>query len=80
MDMDRAIQILGINRTRANDLSPMVKALGMHPWLNTPEDSQRREAAQFVLRRWRQYQNECNRRRDLKCRTSTETRRSSHTP
>ncbi len=63
MNMDRAISILGINRTRDNDLRLMVKALGLMTWLNTPEDWDRHRAGQYVLRRWSRYTAECNRRR-----------------
>lgn len=68
MDMPRAVEILGINRTKAGDLSPMVRALNMHAFLNTPEENERLEAAQFVLRRWSAYQDACNAARDLKFR------------
>lgn len=64
MDMDRAISVLGSNRTRDGDLRPMVRALGLLPMLNTPADEERRSAAQYVLRRWPAYQAECGRRRD----------------
>jgi hypothetical protein len=70
MDMDRAISILGINRTRNCDLAPMATALGLHSCLNTQAENERRAAANYVLRRWRAYQQECNRRRDLKIRYS----------
>lgn len=70
MDMDRAISILGINRTRTGDLAPMAKALGIHFWLNTEAEDERRAAVNYVLRRWRTYQQECNRRRDLNIRSS----------
>lgn len=63
MTMDRAIAILGINASRT-PLRNMSIALGMMTWLNTPEDWERRKAAQYVLRRWSAYQRECNRRRD----------------
>jgi hypothetical protein len=66
MTMDRAVEVLGINRTREGDLAPMIKALGMMPFLNTAEDNERREAAQFVTRRWPAYQAACNAARDLK--------------
>jgi len=66
MDMNRAIEILGINHTREGDIGPMVRALGMLPELNTPEENEWREAGQFVLKRWRSYQDECSKRRDFK--------------
>lgn len=64
MNMDRAIEILGINRTKNMDLVPMVKALGMMSFLNTNEENERRAAGQYVLRRWDAYQAECNARRN----------------
>ena len=63
MTLDHAISILGINRTRDNDLRPMVKALQMHEWLNTEEDNVRLAAARHVLRNWSAYTAECDRRR-----------------
>lgn len=66
MDMETAIAILGINRTRDNDLRPMVKALELFSVLNTPEEVERLEAAKYVLRRWKTYQAECNLRRDMR--------------
>lgn len=65
MNMDRAISVLGINNTKI-PLQNMVRALSMMTWLNTPADTERREAARYVLRRWSAYQAECNRRRDRK--------------
>lgn len=66
MDMDTAISILGISRTRDNDLRPMVKALELFSVLNTPDEVRRLEAAKYVLRRWKTYQAECNLRRDMR--------------
>lgn len=64
MDMNTAISILGINRTKDMDLRPMVKALSMMSAMNTPEENRRLEAAKFVLRRWSAYQTACNKARD----------------
>ncbi len=66
MDMETAIAILGINRTRDNDLRPMVKALELFSSLNTPAEVERLEAAKYVLRRWKAYQGECNLRRGMR--------------
>jgi hypothetical protein len=66
MDMNTAIKVLGINRTRDNDLRPMVKALELFSVLNTPDEVERLEAAKYVLRRWKTYQAECNIRRDMR--------------
>lgn len=66
MTMDKAVEVLGINRTRDGDLKPMVRALKLHPWLNTAAEKARLEAAQYVLRRWDAYQAACNAARALK--------------
>ena len=68
MDIENAIEILGINRTKAGDLQPMVRALSLCGWLNTAEDNERLEAARHVLRRWSVYQEACNKARDLRIR------------
>jgi hypothetical protein len=65
MDMDRAVAVIGIGATQI-PLRNMVTALGLLTYLNTPEDWERREAAQYVLKRWKAYQAECNKRRDAK--------------
>lgn len=65
MNMNRAIEILGINSTKI-PTQHMVRALGFHSWQNTPEENERREAGQYVLRRWKKYQAECNKRRDAR--------------
>jgi hypothetical protein len=66
MDMETAIAILGINRTRDNDLRPMVNALELFSVLNTPEEVEKLDAAKYVLRRWKTYQAECNIRRNMR--------------
>jgi hypothetical protein len=63
MNMDKAIQILGINATRIPTRN-MAKALGMAAWLNTEADIERKLAAEYVLRRWNAYQSACNSIRD----------------
>lgn len=68
MNASQAADILGINRTIQGDLGPMVKALGLFSWNNTPEDEQRWEAAKWAIKNWKAYQAECNRRRDLRYR------------
>jgi hypothetical protein len=56
--------ILGINRRRYGDLLEMLRALTLYPWLNTAEDEKRRVAARWMLTHWKEYQDECARRRD----------------
>ena len=68
MTMDKAVEILGTNRTRSGDLTPMIRALGMFPFLNTPQETERREAAQYLVRRWSAYQNVCYAARDARVR------------
>lgn len=65
MTPDQAIAILGINQTKG-PLQNMVRALSFHSWRNTPDDTRRQEAGKYVLKNWRAYQDECNRRRDRK--------------
>lgn len=64
MTLEQAIDILGINRTRQGDIAPMVKALSFGEAWNSKEDNERLAAGRFMLRRWAQYQTECNKRRD----------------
>jgi hypothetical protein len=63
MNSTTAVNILGINRQRDNDLRPMIMALNSHSWLNTPEETERLQAARWALRNWVDYQVECKRRR-----------------
>lgn len=48
MTLDEAKKITGRQPTWA--LRNMVKALSLHPWLNTETDKQRLKAARMVLR------------------------------
>jgi len=48
MTVEQAKRIVGNQPLWA--LRNMIKALKMHSWLNTPEDNERLEAAQIVLR------------------------------
>jgi len=60
-----AADILGVNRRRHGDLLEMLRALTLYPWLNSPEDEKRRVAARWVLTHWKEYQDECARRREV---------------
>src|SRR5262245_22895774 len=42
----------------------MLRALTLYPWLNTAEDEKRRVAVRWVLTHWKEYQDECARRRE----------------
>lgn len=66
MDMQTAIALLGSNRRRNGDLRPMIKALSLHPWLNSEAQKQRLAAACFVLKRWPQYTLECQKIRNAR--------------
>jgi hypothetical protein len=48
MTLEKAKRIVGNQATWA--LRNMVRALKMLPWLNTPEDEERLEAAKVVLK------------------------------
>jgi hypothetical protein len=52
MTLEQARKIVGNQPGWA--LVNMVKALKLHPWLNTPEDNERLKAAKIILRhaRW----------------------------
>lgn len=66
MDIQTAAKILGTNRTQDGDLKPMAKALELFSSLNTEEEKLRLEAAKFVLRHWKKYQDYCNESRNIK--------------
>ena len=48
MTLEQAKRIVG--NQASTPLKNMVRALKMFPWLNTPEDEERLEAAKVVLR------------------------------
>lgn len=48
MTFEQAKKIIGNQPKWA--IKNMVKALSMHPWLNTPEENQRMQAAKIVLK------------------------------
>ena len=64
MNAQEATDILGVNRRRHGDLLEMLRALTLYPWLNTAEDEKRRVAVRWVLTHWKEYQDECARRRE----------------
>jgi hypothetical protein len=59
-----AADILGISRRRNGDLREMVRALTLFPWFNTAEVDIQEEAALWALTHWKEYQDECARRRE----------------
>jgi hypothetical protein len=60
MNAQEAAEILGITRRRNGK---MVRVLTLFPWFNTAEDAKRREAALWALTYWKEYQDDCVRRR-----------------
>lgn len=66
MTLNEAVDLLGINRTKDGDIRQMVRALSLVEFMNTDEENRQLAAGRYVLRRWPQYQAECNLRRDLR--------------
>lgn len=62
MNMVDVMDCLGCNRSKG-ELRNMVKALGLHPWLNSAEDKARLRAAQLALADWSTYSHACDVRR-----------------
>ena len=48
MTLNEAKKIVGPRRPRW-EIKAMVKALSLHPWLNTPKEDKRLEAGKIVL-------------------------------
>jgi hypothetical protein len=69
IDPAYATHVLGINRTKW-ELAAMARALSFHPWLNSPDETERRRVAVWALRRWRAYQRACAAARDQRFRHS----------
>lgn len=63
MTRNQAADILGHNRTQW-ELRAIVRALGIHSWMNTAQDESRRSAARWALRHWAAYSAECKLRRE----------------
>ena len=40
----------------------MIKALSLHPWLNTPAETKRLEAARAAMENWKSYSQACQAR------------------
>lgn len=67
IDPNYATHVLGINRTKW-ELANMARALSFHPWLNSPDETERRRVAIWALRRWRAYARACDAARDARTR------------
>lgn len=65
MDMNKAINIFGIHRTK-DEIENTVAALKLFTSLNTPEENEKLEAGEYVLENWRTFQSETARRRNTK--------------
>ena len=61
MSADEMIACLGSCRAR-EVIAAMIKALSVHPWLNTPAESQRLEAARAAMENWKSYSHACQAR------------------
>ena len=54
MSTDEMIACLGSCRARP-DIAAMIEALSLHPWLNTPAETKRLEAARAAMENWKSY-------------------------
>ena len=61
MSTDEMIERLGSCRARP-DLAALIEALSRHPWLNTPAETQRLEAARAAMENWKAYSHACQAR------------------
>jgi hypothetical protein len=61
MSADEMIECLGSCRARW-EIAAMIKALSLHPWLNTPAETKRLEAARAALGDWKSYSHACQAR------------------
>jgi hypothetical protein len=61
MSADEMIECLGSCRTRS-EIAAMIKALSLHPWLNTPAETKRLEADRAAMGNWKSYSHACQAR------------------
>jgi hypothetical protein len=61
MSTDEMIARLGTCRTRP-DLAALIEALSRHPWLNTPIEAKRLDAARAAMANWKAYSQACQAR------------------
>ena len=61
MSADEMIACLGSCRTRS-EIAAMIEALSLHPWLNTPAETKRLEAARAAMGDWKSYSHACQAR------------------
>jgi hypothetical protein len=58
---DEMIACLGSCRARW-EIAAMIEALSLHPWLNTPAETKRLEAARAAMENWKSYTRACQAR------------------
>ncbi len=58
MSGDEMIARLGSRRARW-EIAAMIQTLSQHPWLNTPAETQRLEAARGAMANWKSYSHAC---------------------
>lgn len=61
MSADEMIACLGSCRARG-EIAAMIKALSLRPWLNTPTETKRLEAARAAMGNWKSYSHACQAR------------------
>ena len=61
MSADEMIACLGSCRNRS-EIAAMIEALSLHPWLNTPAETKRLEAARAAMGDWKSYSHACQAR------------------
>ena len=61
MSADEMIACLGTSRSRW-EIAAMIQALSQPPWLNTPAETQRLEAARAAMGNWKSYSHACQAR------------------
>jgi hypothetical protein len=58
MSTDEMIACLGSCRARS-EIAAMIEALSLQPWLNTPVETKRLEAARAAMESWKSYSHAC---------------------
>jgi hypothetical protein len=61
MSADEMIGCLGSRRARS-EIAAMIRALSQHPWLNTPAETKRLEAARAAMGNGKSYTRACQAR------------------
>jgi hypothetical protein len=66
MNIQEASKIIGYSSANRTWIKNMVSALNMCAWQNTPDQWQRLEAGEYILRNWSAYLSECQAARNRK--------------